>query len=56
MGALVAWGCLLLGIYRFYELSQKKDELSKSEKNSRIGIGIFMIALGCYLLCRMYFR
>lgn len=55
MNALVAWGCLLLGIYRFYELSQKKNELSKSERYFRIGIGIFMIGLGCILLSRLYF-
>lgn len=53
MGTIVAFGCLLLGIYRFYELSHKKDTLSKSEIYFRIGLGVFMIALGCILIVRM---
>lgn len=51
----IACGCILLGIYRFYELSQKKDNLSKSEQYARIGIGIFMISIGCFLLARIIF-
>ena len=53
MGTIVAFGCLFLGIYRFYELSQKKDTLSKSEIYFRIGMCVFMITLGCILIARM---
>ena len=51
---IIAWGCLLLGLYRFYELNQKKDTFTKTEKYARIGIGVFMIAIGSFLLARIY--
>ena len=57
MGTIItAWGCLALGIYRFYELSQNKNKYSKSEVYFRIGLGLFLCIIGCILLVRLYFN
>ena len=54
MGTLItALGCLLLGLYRFYELDKNKETLTKSEKYARIGFGVFLTALGGILLIRV---
>ena len=55
MGTISAIVCLIFGIYEFYELSHKKDTLSKSEKYFRIGWSIFLVTIGCALIVKIFF-